>query len=125
MPDGVTVDADGGFFGADDVRKVETVCLVEGGSKQRHGNFEADVFEVCGGCEMAFTELVDIEGKLGLDVSVRALGVVDYGAVLPFKIREFDRDGVVDGVAVSYGVADVMRKGADGKGEVVGVLRVA
>ena len=32
---------------------------------------------------------------------------------------------MVDGVAVSYGVADVMREGADGEGEVVGVLGVA
>ena len=80
------------------------------------------MLEICGGGEVAFAELIDVEGELGLDVRVRALGVVDDGTVLLFKAGKFDGDGVVDGVAVAYGVAYVMRQRADGEGEVVGVL---
>ena len=82
--DGVSVDAYGGLFAADDVGKTEAVGLVEGGAEQGAGNFEADVFEICGGSEAGFAELIDVEGKLGLDVGVGALGVIDDGAVFLF-----------------------------------------
>lgn len=81
--------------------------------------------EIRRGCEAAFTELIDVEGELGLDVGVGTLGIVDDGAVFLFEPGEFDGNGLVDGLAVSYVVADVMREGADGEGEVVGVLGVA
>ncbi len=74
---------------------------------------------------MAFAELIDIEGKLGLDVRMRALRVIDDGTVLLFKIRKFDGDCVIDGVTVSYGVAYVVRQRPDSEGEIVGVLGVA
>ena len=125
LPNSAAIDAYGGFFAADDVREVEAVGLVEGCSEQGHGDFEADVLEICGGREVAFAELIDVEGELGLDVRVGALGVIDGGTVLLFKAGEFYGDGVVDGVAVSDGVAYVMRQRADGEGEVVDVLGVA
>ena len=123
--DGEAVDADGGLFGADDVRQVEAVGLVEGGAEQGAGDFEAHVLEVARGREALFAELVDVEGEFGLDVLVWAFGVVDYGAVSLGELGELDGDGVVDGVAVADVVADVVGEGADGEGEVVGSLRVA
>ena len=125
VPDGSAVDKNGGFFAANDVRKVEAVGFVEGGSEQGHGDFEADVLEVCGGREVTFAELINVEGELGLDVRVRSLGVIDDGTVLLFKAGEFYGDGVINDVAVAYGVAYVMRQRANGEGEVVDVLGVA
>jgi hypothetical protein len=124
VPDGAAVDTKGGLFAADDVREVEAVGLVKGGSEQRHGDFEADVLEVCGGREVAFAELINVEGELSLDMRVRSLGVIDDGTILLFKAGEFYGDGVVDDIAVSDGVTDVVRERADGEGEVVDVLGV-
>jgi hypothetical protein len=52
-------------------------------------------------------------------------GVVDGGAVASFELRELDGDGEVDGGAVADGVADVVREGADGEGELVGGVGIA
>ncbi len=123
--DGVAVDADGGLFGADDVGQVESVGLEERLAQKRPGHFEADVLEVSGRGEATLAELVDVEGELGLDVGVRVLSVVDGGAVFFLEFGKFDRDGEIDGGAVADGVADVMREGADGEGELVGGVRVA
>ena len=122
--DASTVGAEGGLFASDNVGQVEAVGLVEGGVEQGTGDFEADVPKVVGRGEAALAELVDVEGELGLDVLVGALGIVDGGAVLPSKFREFDGDGLVGCVAVADGIADVVGEGADGEGEVVGGLGV-
>ena len=50
---------------------------------------------------------------------------VDDGAVFFCEIGKLDGDGVVDGGAVSDGVADVVREGADGEGEFVGRLSIS
>ena len=123
--DGVAVDADGGFFGADDVGQVEAVGLEERLAQKVAGHFEADEFEVVGGGEATLAELVDVEGELGLDVGVGVLSVVDVGAVFFFEFGKFDGDGEIDGGAVADGVADVVREGADGEGELVGGVGVA
>ena len=103
---------------------MKSVGLEEGVGEQGGRDLNADVAEVAGGGEAAFAELVDVEGELGLDVCVGALGVVDAGAVLLFEAGELDGDGDVDGGAVTDGVADVVGERADGEGELVGGLRV-
>jgi hypothetical protein len=121
---GEAVDADGGLFASDDVGQNESVGLEEGLAEQSAGDFEADVPEVRRGGEAALAELVDVEGKLGSYVGAFVLRVVDDGTVLLFELGELDGDGMVDGGAVADGVADVVREGADGEGELVGGLRV-
>jgi len=103
---------------------MKSVGLEEGVGEQGGRDLNADVAEVAGGGEAAFAELVDVEGELGLDVCVGALGVVDAGAVLLFEAGELDGDGDVDGGAVTDGVADVVGERADGEGELVGCFRV-
>jgi hypothetical protein len=83
------------------------------------------VFEIVGGGEATFAELVDVEGELGLDVGVGVFGVVDGGAVLLFELGELDGDGLIDGVFVTEAVSDVVGEGADGEGEFIGGFRVA
>ena len=122
---GEAIGAESGLAGADDVGEVEAVGFVEGFAEEEAGNVEADVAEVGGGGEAALGELVDVEGKLGLDVGVGILGVVDRGTEALFEAGELDGDGKVDGGAVADGVADVMGEGADGEGEFVGGLGVA
>jgi hypothetical protein len=58
-------------------------------------------------------------------VGVRVLCVVDVGAIFFLEFGKFDRDCEIDGEAVADGVADVMREGADGEGELVGGVGVA
>jgi len=58
-------------------------------------------------------------------VGVGILSVVDDGAEALLKSRELDGNGEVDGVSVADGVADEVRERADGKGKLVGGLRVA
>ena len=122
---GEAIGAQGSLAGADDVGEVEAVGFVKGFAEEEAGDVEADVAEVGGGGEAALGELVDVEGKLGLDVGVGILGVVDGGAEALFEAGELDGDGEVDGGAVADGVADVVGEGADGEGEFVGVLGVA
>jgi hypothetical protein len=123
--DSVAVDANGGLFGADDVGQVEAVGLEEGFAQKVSWYFEADVFDVGGGSEATLAELVDVEGELGSDVSARILSVVDVRAISHLELGKFDGDGEIDGEAVADGVADVMREGADGEGELVGGVGVA
>ena len=123
--DRVAVDADGGVFGADDVGQVEAVGLEEGLAQKVSWHFEADEFHVFGRGETTLAELVDVEGELGLDMSVRGLSVADVGAISLLEFGKFDGDGEIDSNAVADGVADVMREGADGEGELVGSVRVA
>jgi hypothetical protein len=77
---GEAVDADGGLPGANDVGELESVGFKEGFGEEAPGDFEAYMVEIGGGSEAAFTELVDVEGELGLDVGVRVFRVVDAGA---------------------------------------------
>ena len=84
--DGVTIDADRGLFAADDVGQAEAVGFEERFAEERSGDFEADELCVCGGSEAELAELIDVEGKLGLDVGVRVFGVVDGGAVFFFDL---------------------------------------
>jgi hypothetical protein len=70
-------------------------------------------------------DLVDVEGELGLDVLVFALGVADGLAVFCGELGKLDGDAEVGGFGVADGVADVVGKGADGEGELVGVAGVA
>ncbi len=57
-------------------------------------------------------------------MGVGTLSVVDRVAIFFFELGEFDRHGVVDGRAVTDGVADVVGEGADGEGEFVGGVGV-
>jgi hypothetical protein len=82
------------------------------------------VFEVVGGGEAALAELVNVEGELSLNMGALALREVDDGAVFFFELGKLDGDGMVDGGAMSDGVADVVREGADGEGEFVGRLSI-
>jgi hypothetical protein len=125
VPDTTAVDPKRRFSATDDVVKVETISLVEGGAKQLPGDFETDVFEICGGGQTVFAELIDVEGELGLDVGVRAFGIIDQGTEFRLKPGKFDGNGVVDGVPVTYVVADVVREGSDSEGEIVSVLGIA
>jgi hypothetical protein len=125
VPDTATIDPEGSLSVADDVLEVKTVGLVESSAKQRSGDFEADVFEIGGRGEVAFAELIDIEGELSLDVGMGAFGVIDERAISPFEAGKFDGNSVVDGIAVPNVVAEVVRERADGEGEVVGVLGVS
>jgi hypothetical protein len=58
-------------------------------------------------------------------VGARILCVIDVGAVFLFEFGKLDGDGEIDGGAVAYGVADVVREGTDGEGEFVGGVGVA
>jgi hypothetical protein len=69
--------------------------------------------------------LVDVEGELGLDVGVGIFSVVDAVAVSLFEFGKLDRDGEIDGGAMTDRVTDVVREGADGEGEFVGGVGVA
>jgi hypothetical protein len=53
-------------------------------------------------------------------VGVGIFGVVDDGAVGPLQLWELDGNGEIDGGAVADGIANVVREGADGEGELVG-----
>jgi len=88
--------------------QAESVGLKEGFGQKPSGDLEAHVLEIGGGSEAALAELVDVEGELGPDVSVRVLSVVDVGPVSFFELGELYRDGEVDGRAVADGVADVV-----------------
>jgi len=103
----------------------EAVGLVEGEGDLPGGNLEADMAEVVDGGEVVMGDLIDIEGELGLDVLVLALGVADGIAIAGAEPGELDGYGEVGGGAVADGVADVVGKGADGEGEFVGVPGVA
>jgi hypothetical protein len=122
--DGVTIDADGGFFGANDIGQVETVGFEERLTQKGTRHFKADIFEIGGRGEATLTQLVDVEGELGLDVGVGIFGIVDAGAVSFFKLGKLDGDGEIDGGAVTDGVADVVRERANSEGEFVGSLGV-
>jgi hypothetical protein len=120
----VPVDTDRGFFGADDIRQLETIGFKESFTQERQRNLEADELCVGGGSEAEFAELVDVEGKLSLDVGVGVLSVVDGGSISLFQLGELDGDGEIDCGAVTDGVAYVVREGADGEGELIGSLCV-
>ena len=105
---GVAVDADGGLFGADDVGQFEAIGFKECFAQQGKWDFEADEFRICGRGKATFAELVDVEGKFGLDVGVSVLRVVDGGAVLPLQLWELDRHREIDRSAVAYRIADVV-----------------
>jgi hypothetical protein len=124
-PGGEAIDTHGGSMGANDVGQIEAIGFEEGLAEKIAGDLEADVTEISRGSEAELAELIDVEGELGLDVGVGVFGVVDGGAVAPFEPGELDGDGKVDGGAVADGVADVVREGADGEGELVGGLGVA
>jgi hypothetical protein len=121
---GVAVDADRSLFGADDVWQFETIGFKESLAQERGGHLEADELCVGGGSEAAFAELVDVKGKLGLDVGVGVLRVVDGGSVSLLQLGELDGDREIDCSAVADGVAYVVREGADGEGELIGGLCV-
>ena len=122
--DGELVDVERGISFADEFGKIEAVGFEEGAAEKGVGDLEADVFEIAGGGEAAFAELVDVEGELGLDVSVGVFGVVDEGAVLFLEAGELDGDGAVGGEAVAEVVSDVMGERADGEGKLVGSFGV-
>ena len=69
-------------------------------------------------------DFVDVEGKLGTDVLVRALGVVDVGAVFGGERGERSANRWVDGLGVAEGVAEVVGERANGEGDVVGAFGV-
>jgi hypothetical protein len=123
--DGVAVDADRSFFGADDVGQVEAVSFEERLAQKVSWDFESNVFDVGGRGEATLAELVDVEGELGLDVGVGVFGVVNVGPVSFFEFGEFYGDGEIDCGAVADGVTDVMRERADGESELVGGVGVA
>ena len=123
--DGEAVGSDGGVVTADEVGQGDAVDLEEGLAEEMVGDFKADVAGVGGGGEATLTELVDVEGELCADVGVWVFGVVDDGSVTGAELGENEGDGAVDGGAVADGVADVVGEGADGEGELVGVLGVA
>ena len=118
--DGEAIATHDGALVADDFGEVEAVGLEEGAAEEGSGDVEADVAEVRRGSEAALADLVDVEGELGADVGVLAFVVGDDGAVLLFELGELDGDGLVDGLGVADGVADVMRESADGEGQFVG-----
>ena len=60
-----------------------------------------------------------------MHVGVGIFCVIDVGAVFFFEFGKFDGDGEIDDGAVTDGVADVVREGADGKGKLVGSVGVA
>lgn len=122
---GETIGAEGDTAGADDVGQIESVSFEERLPEETARDFEADVTEIGRRRKTALAELVDIEGELGLDMSVGIFRIVNGGAVTLFKLREFDGDREVDGAAVTDGVADVMGERADGEGKLVGGAGVA
>ena len=70
-------------------------------------------------------DFVDVEGKLRLDVLVLAFGIVDRMAVLSLELVELHRHRKVGGQRMPVGIADVMRKSADGKRKLIGIAGVA
>jgi hypothetical protein len=123
--DPVPVDADGGFFGSDNVRQVEAVGLEERLTEKGSWDFEANKFQIVVWGKTSFAELIDVKGELSLNVSVGILGVVNVWAIFFFEFGKLDGDREIDSHAVTDGVADVVGEGADGEGELIGGMRVA
>ena len=70
-------------------------------------------------------DLVDVEGKFGLNVLVLAFAVADGASVFCLQFRELDGNGEVGGVSVAERIADVVRERADSEGQLVRVVRIA
>lgn len=104
---------------------VEPVGLPDGFLDELCGHLKADVLQICSGSKATLTHLVDVEGKFRADMLPFAFSVVDDWAVFFFEIGEFDWNRLVDGSGMSYVVADVVRECSDGKGQLVGILRVS
>jgi len=98
---------------------------VEGERELLSGDFEANMAEVVDGSEAALGDLVDVEGKLGLDVLVLAFSIVNVRAVFGGELGEFNGNGEVGGLGVPNGVADVVAEGADGERKLIRVAGVA
>ena len=81
--------------------------------------------EVALGRQAVLGDLVDVEGKLGTDVLVRALGVVDVGTILDGQRGKLAADSQIDRLRVTYGVSQIVRESADGEGNVVRAFGVA
>ncbi len=92
----VSITAERGAMVSQDARDVQSVGVVVCACQQRHGDGEADVVQVTLGSQAVLGNLVDVEGELGADVLVRALGIVDVGAVLHGQRGELGADGEVD-----------------------------
>lgn len=123
--DGETVTTEDGISMADNIVEVDAVGLKERPTKQGKGDGKADVFKIGGRRKVAFADLVDIKSKFGSYVGVLTLFIGDDRTVFFREFGKFYRDGLVDGLGVADGVADVVGEGADGEGELVGVMRIA
>ena len=68
---------------------------------------------------------VDVKRELRLHMLAPAFCVVDLRAKLGEQLGELDWNREVDRLQVSYRVADVVRKRAHRKGQLIGILRIA
>ena len=118
----VAITAQRGAMVSQDARDVQSVGVVVCACQQRHGDGEADVVQVTLGSQAVLGNLVDVEGELGADVLVRALGIVDVGAVLHGQRGELGANRQVDRLCVADGVAHVVRERANGEGNIVWLL---
>src|SRR6202041_2530699 len=88
-------------------------------------NVEADVGKVVNRRQAAVRNLVDVERKLRLHVSMFILTVSNNRAIFCSQFGKFDRHRVVGSHRVSYVVTDVMRQRPDRERELVSILSVA
>src|SRR6185437_15686140 len=102
----------------------QAVGLIEGERELPGRNLEADVAKVPDRSEAMVGNLIDVEGELRPDMLLLALGVVHDIAVAPLQLWKLHRHGNVGSLRVADGVADVVRKRADGEGEFVRVAGI-
>lgn len=81
---------------ADDLIEIDAVSLKKSTAQKWHGDGKANVFEIRGGCEVLFADLIDIKGEFGSDMGVFALLIGNDGAIFFGELGKFNRDGFID-----------------------------
>src|SRR6266567_5608986 len=103
----------------------ETIGLVKRQRHLPHRHLESNVFLVPAWGHAVMSEFIDVECKLGLHVLTLALGKVHYRAVFCAQLWELHRNSEVGSERVADRVANVVRQGADGERQFIGVAGVA
>jgi hypothetical protein len=89
--------------------RTDAVGIDECALQRATRDFEANGPQVGLRREFSIGELVDIEGKFGTDVAVRALVVGHASSVFPFQLGKLHRRRRVHGDGVADRVTDIMR----------------
>jgi len=109
------VTAHGRMSAAEDLVDIKSVGFRERLLQKFSRNLEADITQIGWRRKSVIGEFIDVEGKLGSNVAVRALAVRHRVSVLALQIGEFDRSGGIDSFRMTDSVAQLVREGSDGE----------